>query len=134
MLEKAEIFWSQFRYVSNFYNAVICSIIVYGSVCWDGNISKFHRGRLEKFVKKHRQVMLWDCHWTVSRHYEKRQSKELMQILNDPTHQMRHYFDSRRSNRSGRFSLPKTNRNCYKASFVIRPSALSVFSENYNRH
>ena len=24
-----------------FYNAVICSIIVYGSVCWGGNISKF---------------------------------------------------------------------------------------------
>ena len=35
-----------------FYNAVICSIIVYGSVCWGGNISKFNRGRLEKIVKK----------------------------------------------------------------------------------
>ena len=56
MPEKAEIFWSQFRYISNFllvtfYNAVICSIIVYGSVCWGGNISKFGR-RLEKIVKK----------------------------------------------------------------------------------
>ena len=37
------------------------------------------------------------------------------------------YFDSRRSNRSGRFSLPKTNANRYKASFL--PSALSVFKE-----
>ena len=35
-----------------FYNAVMCSIIVYGSVCWGGNISKFDRGRLEKIVKK----------------------------------------------------------------------------------
>ena len=35
-----------------FYNAVICSIIMFGSVCWDGNISKLDRGRLEKIVKK----------------------------------------------------------------------------------
>ena len=35
-----------------FYNAVICIIIVYGSVWWGGNISKFDRGRLEKIVKK----------------------------------------------------------------------------------
>ena len=36
------------------YNAVICSIIMYGSVCWGGNISKFDRERLEKIVKKSR--------------------------------------------------------------------------------
>ena len=53
-----------------FYNAVICSIIVYGSVCWGGNISKFDKGRFEKIVKK-KQIMLWECHWAVSRHYEK---------------------------------------------------------------
>ena len=35
-----------------FYNAVICSIIMFGSVCWGGNISKLDRGRLEKIVKK----------------------------------------------------------------------------------
>ena len=64
--------------------------------------------------------------------YEKRLFKKLMQILNDPTHPMRHYFDSRRSNRSGRFSLPKTNTNRYKASFL--PSALSIFNENYDSY
>ena len=50
------------------YNAVKCSIIVYGSVCWGGNISKFDRGRLEKIVKKKKQVILLECHWTVLRH------------------------------------------------------------------
>ena len=49
-----------------FYNAVTCSIIVYGTVCWGGKISNFDRGRLEKTVKK--QVMLWECHWTVLTH------------------------------------------------------------------
>ena len=42
-----------------FYNAVICSIIMFGSLCWGGNISKLHRGRLEKIVKKReKKVML----------------------------------------------------------------------------
>ena len=53
-----------------------------------------------------------------------------MQILNDPTHPVRHYFDS--YNRSGRFLLPRTNTNRYKASFL--PSVLSVFNENYTSH
>ena len=49
--------------------------------------------------------------------HEKRLYRKLMQILNDPTHPMKHYFDSRRRNRSGRFLLPRTNTNRYKASF-----------------
>ena len=39
-----------------FYNAVICSIIVYGSVCWGGTIPRFDRGRLEKKVKKKKRL------------------------------------------------------------------------------
>ena len=38
--------------VTFFYNAVICSSIMFGSVCWGGNISKLDRGKLEKIVKK----------------------------------------------------------------------------------
>ena len=34
--EKADIIWSKFRYASNFYNAVIRSIIMFVSVCWGG--------------------------------------------------------------------------------------------------
>ena len=54
-----------------FDNAVICSIIVYGSVCWGGNISKFVRRRLGKIVKKAGYVvgMPLDSFKT---HYEKR--------------------------------------------------------------
>ena len=60
--------------------------------------------------------------------HKKRLYRKLMQILNNPTHPMRPYFDRRRCNKSGRFSLPRTNTNRYKASFL--PSALSVFNEN----
>ena len=107
-----------------FYNAVICSIIVFGSVCWGGNISKLDRGRLEKIVKKKEKKRKKAGH--VVRKpldsfkilHEKKLYRKLMQILNDPTHPMRHYFDSRRSNRSGKYLLPRTNTNRYKASFL----------------
>ena len=110
-----------------FYNAVICSIIMFGSVCWGGNISKLDRGRMEKIVKKAGHVVgkPLDSFKTL---HEKRLYRKLMQILNNPTHPMRHYFDSRHSNRSGRFLLPRTNTNHYKASFL--PWALSFFYEN----
>ena len=54
MHEKAEIinFGVNLNMLVTFYNAVICSIIMFGSVCWGENISKLDRGRLEKIVKK----------------------------------------------------------------------------------
>ena len=55
--------------------------------------------------------------------YEKRLLKKLMQILNDPTHPMRHYFDNRRSIRGGRFLLSKTTQT------VIRPRFYSLLCQ-----
>ena len=62
-----------------FYNAVICSIIMFRFVCWGGNISKLNRGRLENIVKKtktKKQVMLWENPWTVLRLCTKRDCTE----------------------------------------------------------
>ena len=59
-----------------FYNTIICSIIVFGSVCWGGNISKLDRGRLDIKLKFFKQVMLWESHWTVLRLYMKRDCTE----------------------------------------------------------
>ena len=58
-----------------FYNAVICSIIMFGSVCWgaSGNISKLDRGWKGLWKK---QVMLWKSHWTVLRFHIKRDCTE----------------------------------------------------------
>ena len=106
-----------------FYNAVICNIIMFGSVCWGGNISKLDRGRLEKVVKKsgafltifsNLHLILKYCGKATGQFktlHEKRLYRKLKQILNDPTHPIRHYFDSRRSNRSGIFF---TSENKYK--------------------
>ena len=52
--------------------------------------------------------------------HEKRLYRKLMQILNDPTHPMRHYFDSRRSNRSGRFLFRDQIQTVIKPRFYPR--------------
>ena len=114
-----------------FYNAVICTIIMFGSVSWGGNMSKLDRGRLEKIVKNSGHVVGKPLDNFKTLH-KNRLYRKLMQILNDPTHPMRHYFDSRRSNRCGRFLLLRTNTNHYQASFL--PSALSIFNEKYTSH
>ena len=49
-LRKLRYFGVNSGILVTFYYAVIHSTVVYGSVCWDGNISKFDRGRLEKIV------------------------------------------------------------------------------------
>ena len=79
---------------------------MFGSVCWGENISKLDRGRLEKIVKKAGHVgKPLDSFKTL---HKNRLYRKLMQILNDSTLPMRYYFDSRCSNRSGRFLLPRT--------------------------
>ena len=64
-----------------FYNAVICSIIMFGSVWWGENISTLDRGRLEKIVKKkkagHDVGKPLDNFKTL---HEKRLYRKLMQI------------------------------------------------------
>ena len=43
-----------------FYNAVICSLILLGSVFWGDSISQFDRGKLKSIVSR-------SCHLTVLR-------------------------------------------------------------------
>ena len=53
-----------------FYNAIICNLIMFGSVCLGENISKFNRGGLEETKKKEVGHVVGK-HLTVIRHYEK---------------------------------------------------------------
>ena len=104
-----------------FYNAVICSSIMFGSVCWGGNMSKLDRGRLETIVLKKAGHVVGKPLDSFKTLLEKRLYRKLMQILNDPTHPLRHYFDSRlRSNRSGRFKFREQIQTVIKPRFCPR--------------
>ena len=106
---------------SNIYVALLCLVLFVGV----GIVAKFDRGRLEKVGKKRRRkkekkrkekyIMLREIHWAVLRLHEKKLYRKLMQTLNDHTHPIRDYFGSRRSNRSARFLLSRTNTNRYNA-------------------
>ena len=65
--------------------------------------------------------MSWVGHRIILRHSKKKgktnkQTKQQQQQqqnlqINDPAQTTKHYFNSKRSNRSGRFLLPKANTN-----------------------
>ena len=52
-----------------------------------------------------KQGRLWESLWTGLKTLS---NGKLTHIMTDPTHPLRHDFDSRHSNGSGRFLLPKT--------------------------
>ena len=96
-MEKLRSFGVNSDMLVTFYNALICSFIMFGSLCWGGNSFKFDNWRLEKVVKKEKrrrkkQVMFWESHGAVLRLYMKRNYRNLMQILNDNTRPMRQYL------------------------------------------
>ena len=130
-----------------FYNAVICILVMLGSLSRGVNILKFDRGRLEwrkkdflyfllgrkKRKKRKASAVVGKPFDNFKTLREKRRlSKKRMQTPNDTIQSSRRYVDSRRSSRRGRFRFPNTNTNRYRVSF--QPSALLVFNQAYNSH
>ena len=76
------------------------------------------RRRLEKIVKEKAGHVVGKPLDNFKTLHEKKTNANIKR----PTHPMRHYFDSRRSNRSGKVLLLRTNTTRYKASFL--PSTL----------
>ena len=72
-----------------FYNAVMCSLIMFGFVCWAVLSVRIFQtlieGDLKRWYRKE-QVMSLESHWKVLRHFEKGLYKNLLngkwQILN----------------------------------------------------
>ena len=106
---------------------------MFGSVCWGGNISKLNRGRMEKIIKKGGHVVGRPLDSFKILH-EKRLYRKLTEILNNPTHPVRHYFDSRSPDVATGvedFYFREQTQTVIKPRFYHR---LSVFNENYTSH
>ena len=118
LLQKPAIFWVNTGMLVTFYNVVTCSLIMFGSVCWGGNISKFDGGRLEKIV-----LSLWkagpvgekDCTKTNANIKWSYTPGETLLWYQTATGLEDFYF-------------LETNTNSYNTSFLL--SALSIFDEN----
>ena len=97
-----------------FYKALLCLVLFVGVGIFQNLIEGGWKRLLKKKKKKSRS-----CYGKAIGQFKTLYEKRLlkMQILNDPTQPMRHYFDRRCSNWSGRFLLPKTNQNVIKPCF-----------------
>ena len=113
-----------------FYNAVICSVVTFGAVCWGGNISSHDQGRLEKLVRKASRVVGLPLD-TFERLCDKRRSRKIETILSDVTHPLRQEFVSRHNPRSGRYVQPRATTKRYGNSFV--PTALRILNARHRR-
>ena len=113
-----------------FYSSTISSVLMYGAVCWGGNLAERERGRLDKVIKK-AGYSIGETQETFDTVYHKRLTNRTVNILDDKTHPLWGEFDERR-NDSGRLRLPTTRTNRYKNSFV--PRAINELNRSYSRH
>ena len=113
-------------------NAVICSSIMFGFVCWGGNIVKLDRGRLEKIVKKKAGHVLGKPLDSFKTLHKNRLYRKRMPILNDPTHPVRHYLIAHVATGVENFYFQEQIQTVIKPRFY--PQLCQFSMENYTSH
>ena len=113
-----------------FFSSVVSSIMVFGLLCWGGNVAKRDRDRLDKIIKKAGGVVgrKQDDIQTI---YLRLVMKKVTNILDDIEHPLFIEFDSRVIERSGRFRAPKTKTTRHKHSFI--PTAIQTYNEHFDK-
>ena len=129
-LRKLRSFNVQRCILERFYNAAISSILVYGSVCWGGNISKRDWERIEKVIKKTEKVT-GGHHDSFDILYHIRLTNKTARILSDDSHPLWTEFNDRRIDRSGRLRVPTARTQRYRDSFL--PSAVRAYNDGHVR-
>ena len=109
---------------------MISSVLDFGAVCWNGNISKRDRDRVEKFIRKASGVV-GKRQETFTQRQEHRLLTKIQTILADMTHPLRPEVDKYKTDRSNRFRAPRTKTTRYRNSFI--PSAIRIFNSQIVR-
>ena len=94
-----------------FYNAVISSTISFGAACWDGNVSKHDKRKVDKVIHRASRIVGRELNNVQSLHRGKVLNKA-SQILQGPSHPLHVKFYPRLNHRSSTFLFPNimTNR------------------------
>ena len=116
--------------LQSFYTATISSVVLYGAVCWGGNVAEREKERLDKIAKKAGSV-IGKRQQTFDVLYEQKLSNRIRNILSDSTHPLYSEFDTRRIDRSGRIRVPNTRTQRYKHSFL--PRSITLFNQQHLR-
>ena len=129
-LRKLRSFNVNSEILSSFYRAAISSILLFGVVCWGGNVTDRDRSRLNKITRK-------AGHATGRRQsdfdedYMKRLTTKAKKIDNDATHPLAVEFSDRRIERSGRLRQPHHRTQRYRNSFI--PQAVVALNNIHRR-
>jgi hypothetical protein len=110
-----------------FYQSMVCSVMVFASVCWGGNASARDTGRLNKLIKKASSIVgqsLDQIELLVAR----RLASKSRAILLDPEHPLHSTLRDLRIQRSGRLSMPQCRTERLRRSFI--PAAVKFLNSN----
>ena len=110
-----------------FYLSVINSILTFGITCWGGNLTQIDADKIGRLIRKAENIIgidLGDFKSLLNFRIE----KKLKCILKDSSHPMYDYFNILKSDKSGRFRVPKFRTSRYGNSFL--PSAIRLFNIN----
>ena len=106
---------------------MVCSVIVFASVCWGGNVSVRDTGRLNKLIKKASSVVGLSLD-QIEVLVERRLASKCTAILLDPEHPLNSTLMDLRIQSNGRFLMPKCRTERFRRSFI--PAAVRYFNAN----
>ena len=116
-----------------FYSSSLYSVLTFGLSSWGGNTSKHDRRILNKITRKPSAV-LGRTQDALHALYDRLVTNKLMDILDDPTRPLRHEFDERLIQRSGRMRVPRARTTRYLNSFVPQAVFLSPYEVDVGRY
>ena len=127
-LRKLKSFQVRQELLQVFYSSSLSSVLTFGLSSWGGNISKHDKGALDKIIRKASSVV-GKTQDSLDTLYDRRVTKNLQDIMDDPTHPLRQEFDGQLIQRSGRMRVPKARTTRYLTLFV--PQAVSHYNNCY---
>jgi hypothetical protein len=110
-----------------FYQGMVCSVMVFASVCWGGNVSARDTGRLNRLIKKASSVVGQSLD-QIELLVERRLASKSIAILRNPDHPLNSTLMDLRIQRGRRFSVPKCRTERFRRSFI--PAAVRYFNAN----
>ena len=130
-LRKLKSFDVNANILNTFYSSMINSVLTFGLTSWGGNISKIDKNRLDKLIKK-ASCTIGKPQENIDTLYNTSLTKKTHKILIDQSHPLHNDFVKSKSQRSGRFKLPKIKTNRFRHSFF--PQALKRYNVALNRN
>ena len=129
-LRKLRMFTQHFLLQLFYTSIIVSSTLTFGLACWEGNLLKRDRDKLNRIIKTASVVIGKEQEGIDTIHAHRTRSK-MKKILKDKTHPFNPIYIQQRIEHSGRFRLPRTRTNRNMRSFF--PTSIKFYNEDFNR-